>query len=107
MTNPEKFGPEFNCLPDTSTLHSIELTNTATNNKLIIKNEPGKQATIKIYCAISRKNNMEITSVQAKHGLELYGDYVLQEQQQPNSHPNIRILLDTIALEQVWTVKIN
>ena len=100
-----KFGIEYDALPGTPELNALELTQSDNGEIHTIKNEPGKQASIKIYYAISRNNNFQITSVQAKIGLELYGDYVQQEQQQPNSHPNIRLLLNIIAHNQTWTVK--
>ena len=100
-----KFGAGFNSLPDTPNLHAIELTQNDSGGKHVIKNEPGKHASVKIYYAISRNDNFLINSAQAKTGLELYGEYVQLEQQQPNSHPNIRLLLDIIAHDQSWTVR--
>lgn len=102
-----QFGPEFKNLSDTSTLLAIELSNTTTNIQHTIKNNPGKQASVKIFYAISKNSNCKITPVEAEIGLDLYGDYVQQEQRQPNSHPNIRLLLDTIALNQTWLVKVS
>lgn len=102
-----RFGPGFKNLSDTSTLQAIELSNTITNIQHIIKNDPGKQASVKIFYGISKNNNCKITPVEAEIGLNLYGDYVQQEQKQPNSHPNIRLLFDTIALNQTWLVKVS
>ena len=99
------FGIEFDSLTDTPELYALELTHSDNGEVHTITNEPGKQASIKIYYAISRNDHFQITPVQAKIGLELYGDYVQQEQQQPNSHPNIRLLLNIIAQNQTWTVK--
>lgn len=100
-----KFGAEFDSLLDPPTLRALELTQRDNGEVRIIKNEPGKQASVKIYYAISRNDNFQITSEQAKTGLDLYGEYVQLEQQQPDSHPNIRLLLNIIAHKQSWTVK--
>ena len=100
-----KFGEEFYSLPDTPDMHAIELTQCNSGKKHVIKNEPGKHASLKIYFAISRNTNFQITSAEAKIGLDLYGDYVQLEQQQSNSHPNVRLLLDIVAHKQSWTVK--
>lgn len=102
-----QFGSGFSDLSDTATLQAIELSNETTNIQHEIKNGPGKQASVKIFYALSKNNNCKITPVEAKIGLGLYGDYVQQELQQPNSHPNIRLLLDTIALNQTWLVKVS
>ncbi len=99
------FGTAFYSLPELPELHALELTQSNNGKVHIIKNEPGKQASVKIYYAISRNDNFQITSEQAKTGLDLYGEYVQLEQQQANSHPNIRLLLDIIAHKQSWTVK--
>ena len=101
-----KFGSAFNDLLDTTEVQAIELTNSVSGDQHTIKNEPGKHASVKIFYAISKTNNLQITAAQAGTGLELYGDYADQEQRQPNSHPNIRLLLDTIAHNQVWLVKV-
>lgn len=101
-----KFGAEFNSLPDTPNLRAIELTQSSSGEIHVIKNEPGKQASIKIYYFISKNNNFLLTPAQAKIGLDLYGEYVQLEHQQPNSHPNIRLLLDIIANNQSWAAKI-
>ena len=107
MTNNIQFGHGFSNLSDTSTLQAIELSNETTNIRHEIKNDPGKQASVKIFYALSNSNNCKITPAEAKIGLGLYGDYVQQELQQPNSHPNIRLLLDTITLDQTWLVKVS
>ena len=99
------FGAAFYSLPETPNMHAIELTQSGSGEVHVIKNEPGKQASVKIYYAISRNDNFQISPIQAKTGLDLYGEYVQLEQQQPNSHPNIRLLLEIIAHDQSWTVK--
>lgn len=101
-----KFGSDFNNLPNTAGLQAIELTNSVSGDQHTIINEPGKHASVKIFYAISNANELQITAAQAKIGLKLYGDYVEQEQQQPHSHSNIRLLLDIIAYNQVWSVKV-
>ena len=100
-----KFGAEFNLIPEIPNVHAIELSQNGSDEVHVIKNEPGKQASVKIYYAISRNENFQIAPTQAKAGLDLYGEYVQLEQQQPNSHPNIRLLLEVIAHDQSWTVK--
>lgn len=101
-----EFGTGFKSLAEIPNIQALELTQVATGNKYVLKNEPGKKASVKIYYAISHSNNFKITPAQAQAGLDLYGDYVQQERQQPNSHPNIRLLLETIAQNSSWLVKI-
>lgn len=100
MTNSKQFGNGFNDLADTSDLESITLVNN--DQQHVLENIPGKQASVKILHAIASKNDNKITTKEAKEGLELYGDYTQEEIQNPNSHPNIRLLLNVIEKNETW-----
>ena len=106
MTEQLQFGKEFNALPDTSFISSLVLVNFKEDIQYEIDNLPGKQASVKILYSIAQNNNNVITHIEASIGLSLFGDYVQQEQHTPNSHPNIRLLLDTIACNLEWTVEV-
>ena len=101
MTNKKEFGKEFNNLADTSHINTLELTNIETKQKHVIENIPGKQASVKILAGIATDN--KITTKEAEIGLALYGDYTAEENQLPNSHPNIRLLLNIIENDETWT----
>ena len=105
MSKQKQFGDDFNNLPDTSQLKKITLSNSQSKQSLSIDNIPGKQASVKILYNISQNNDFKITSEQAKAGMILFGDFADDEIQQPNSHPNIRLLLDIIEDNQTWEVK--
>ena len=92
MSKPLQFGKEFDILPDSSHIEAIEITNMKTRLKHVIENIPGKKASVRIYAGISKNNT--ISPIEARKGLELYGDYVKEELVAPDSHPNIRLLLD-------------
>ncbi len=98
------FGADFSNLTDCSHLSQLSLHNCTTNSTHIVPNTPGKQASCKIFYAISRNPQQQITPVEAGQGLILFGDYVNEERAQANSHPNIRLLLDVIENDEVWTV---
>lgn len=106
MSEQAQFGIGFNDLPDTSFIKEIELVNAKNKLRHQIANVPGKQASIKILYAIAQQNKNIITTIEAKQGLKLFGDYVGIEKQMPNSHPNIRLLLDTVAHAQEWQMKV-
>lgn len=105
MSKQQNFGAGFNNLPDTSQLKAITLSNIESNQSHSIDNVPGKQASVKILYNIAQANNFKITGEQANTGIALFGDYLEEENQQPNSHPNIRLLLDIIEGNQVWKVE--
>jgi hypothetical protein len=63
----------------------------------VIANAPGKKASLVIYAHLAKKYNGQLTPAAAKEGLQLYGEYVEEAQQQPGSHPNIDLLLDVVA----------
>jgi hypothetical protein len=105
MSNAKNFGDGFNHLSDTSHLKKITLSSTVSHESHNIDNIPGKQASVKILYNISQANDFKITVEQANTGIALFGDYAEEEKQQPNSHPNIRLLLDIIEGNQVWVVE--
>ena len=98
------FGAGFDQLTDTSEIKTLCLCNVQSEQQLCIDNIPGKQASVKILCNIASTNNNLISTPQAELGLDLYGDYTQEELQNPNSHPNIRLLLDIIEHQQTWKV---
>ncbi len=106
MTKQIQFGEKFDNLPDTSFIKTLVLINPVKNIKHLVENIPGKQASVRILYAIAQQNQNLIASTQAKTGLALFGDYVQFEEQTPNTHPNIRLLLETIAFNQEWRVQI-
>ncbi len=105
MSNQKNFGAGFDQLPDTNRLKKITFSNLASKQSYSIDNIPGKQASVKILFNISQDNDFKITIKQAAIGIALFGDYAEEEKQQPNSHPNIRLLLDIIEKNQTWKVK--
>ncbi len=98
MNKRHQFGEGFDKLPDSSHIVAIQVENPATHSKFLIENLPGKEASVRIYAGIAVKNI--ITAAEARKGLDLYGDYVQEELNFPNSHPNVRLLLDIIAENQ-------
>lgn len=105
MSN-KNFGEGFNDLPDTSHLKKIKLINRDTDKSFTIDNVPGKQASVKILYSIAQTNHSQISRKQARTGIALFGDYALEEDQQPNSHPNIRFLIDVMSNNEEWLVKV-
>ena len=103
--NDKNFGEGFDALADTSQLTKITLINKETDKSFDVDNIPGKQASVKILYSIAQTNHSQITIKQARTGIALFGDYALEEQQQPNSHPNIRFLIDVIDNNEEWLVK--
>ena len=100
MTKQLDFSTEFYFLSDITNVEKIELTHSLINTKHIIPNAPGKQASLKIYNHLICNNLLG--KQQANLGLKLFGDYTQEEINQPNSHPNIRLLLDTIEQDLEW-----
>ena len=100
----KQFGDGFDQLTDTSHIESLKLNNSATGEQLSIDNIPGKQASVKILYGIACDNNFKISVKQAALGLKLYGDYTQEELDNPGSHPNIKLLIDTIANNYEWAV---
>jgi hypothetical protein len=105
MSNQKNFAAEFNNLPDTGHLEKITLSNIDSTQSHSIDNVPGKQASVKILYCIAQVNDFKITATQAEAGIVLFGDYTAEEKQQPNAHPNIRLLLDIIENHQTWEVE--
>lgn len=106
MTNTPSFSSAFDQLDDVTSIQEIQLTNPETNATHNIKNQPGKHASVKIYYALAKLNNMQLSTTEAVHGLELYGDYVAEEELTPNAHPNIRLLIDIIKQQQTWHLNV-
>lgn len=104
MTKIPSFSDAFEQLDDVTSIQEIQLVNKETNASHAIKNQPGKHASVKIYYALAKLNNMLITTQEAIHGLQLYGDYVAEEELTPNAHPNIRLLIDIIKQQQTWQI---
>lgn len=98
------FGAAFAQLSDCSHLSQLSLHNFTMNSTHIVPNTPGKQASCKIFYAISRNPEQHITALEARQGLILFGDYVTEERAHANTHPNIRVLLNIIKNNEVWTV---
>ena len=105
MSNNKSFGEGFDALDDTSHLKKITLINRETDKSFTIDNIPGKQASVKILYSIAQTNHSQINIKQARTGIALFGDYALEEEQQPNSHPNIRFLIDVINNNEEWLLK--
>jgi hypothetical protein len=105
MTKQKSFGTDFVNLPDTSHLKSISLSDMNSSAFLRVDNIPGKQASVKILYAISQANDFKISSKQASTGITLFGDYTEEEIQRPDSHPNIRLLLNIIEKDEVWKLE--
>ena len=99
-----KFADDFYTLADCSHITQLNLYNNSSDSTHTLLNLPGKQASLKIFYAISRNPEQHISLSQAQRGLRLFGDYVAEEEAQPNSHPNIRLLLDIIQHKHVWVV---
>lgn len=106
MTKNLQFGKNFSQLPDTDHVSVIELNSSDSEKYHLIENIPGKQASVKIFYGISQANGYQITAHVARLGLEMFGEYVQEEKQTPNSHPNIRLLIDTIEYNRRWLVNI-
>lgn len=109
MSSKLNFAPEFFTLPGISRIDKIKLSNSQTQSQHNIPNLPGKQASLKIYNYIAQHNVTDspiISAAQAELGLILFGDYTAEEKNNPNSHPNIRLLMDTIENNYSWQVEI-
>ncbi len=104
MASTKLFGEGFHSLPDSSHIKTLELTNTQNNQSYTLENIPGKKASVKIFHAIAADNDNKINKQAAAMGLALFGEYTDEERQTPNSHPNIRLLIDIIDGDQTWDV---
>lgn len=104
MNKTLSFSDAFEQLDDVSSIQEIQLSNQETKATHTIKNQPGKQASVRIYNALAQLNNRILTTTEAIHGLELYGDYVAEEELTLNAHPNIRLLIDIIKQQQTWQI---
>ena len=104
MSNKKTFGAGFDDLTDTSHLKKVTFINRATDKSFSLENIPGKQASVKILYSIAQTNYSQINRSVARTGIALFGDYAQEEEQQPNSHPNIRFLMDVMANNEEWLV---
>ena len=102
----KQFGNGFNQLMDTSHISILKLANHMTGEQIQIENIPGKQASVKILYNISSENN-RISTNEARLGLDLFGDFTNEELDNPGSHPNIKLLIDTTANNYVWSVTVD
>ncbi len=106
MSNRNNFSPDYYDLPSTDHISRLIMTNSHSRETTILENKPGKQASVKILFNIANSNNMHISAGEAQHGLLLFGDYVLEETQQPGAHPNIRLLMDIVENKEAWSVTV-
>ncbi len=104
MANTKLFGEGFHSLPDSSHIKTLELINTQNQKSIVLENIPGKKASVKILSAIAADNDNVINKEAAAMGLALFGEYTDEERQTPNSHPNIRLLIEIIDGDQRWDV---
>ena len=100
----KNFGAGFAQLADSAHITQLIVQDLQSDTQHILPNIPGKQASLKIYYAISRTPDNTITRQQARTGLELFGDYVADELEHPDAHPNIRLLLNIIENDETWQV---
>ena len=106
MANTKQFGEGFHSLPDSSHINTLELINTQNHKSVVLENIPGKKASVKILHAIAADNDNKINKQAAAMGLALFGEYTDEERQTPNSHPNIRLLIEIIDGDQSWDLTI-
>ena len=99
----KNFGEGFNKLPATDYIVKLTLSKMGTEEKFTLENIPGKQASVKILFNIKDEHS-RIGTQEAQRGLSLYGDYTAEEKQQPDSHPNIRLLMNVIEHDETWLV---
>ena len=104
MSNEKTFGAGFDDLADTSHLKKVTFINRETDKLFSLENIPGKQASVKILYSIAQTNYSQINRCVARTGIALFGDYAQEEEQQPNSHPNIRFLMDVMKNNEEWLV---
>lgn len=71
-----------------------------------LHNVEGQSASFRIYLAMAKRYVCHLNIQSAHFALELYGDYVGQEQQNPGQHPNIRRLLDVIEREDEFLLEL-
>ena len=102
----KKFGEGFDHLADCSHITQLTVQDTQSDAVHILPNVPGKQASVKIYFAISRNANQTISPQEAQIGLQHYGDYVTEQLEHPDAHPNIRLLLNIIENHEAWQVAV-
>ncbi len=107
MTKQKQFGEGFSSLADTSHLKSLLFTNTQNNKTWSLENVPGKQASVKILFAIATDNDNAINKQAAAMGLALFGEYTDEERQTPDSHPNIKFLIDVIDYNENWEMTVS
>jgi hypothetical protein len=100
----KNFGADFAQLADSAHITQLIVREPKTDTQHILPNISGKQASLKIYFAISRNPDNTIGRQQAQTGLELFGDYVADELEHPDAHPNIRLLLNIIENDETWQV---
>ena len=95
-----KLHNDFEQLPSSDAIDYLELHWSGKENDATVierlENIPGKHASVRIYHALSRLNQGKIGAQEAKEGIRLYGDYIDDEKREPNSHPNIRKLIEIV-----------
>ena len=101
----KEFGLGFSLLNDYSNVSAITFTEVTSMRTHRVENITGKKASLKILCAIT-EDSAVLSVSEAPMGVDFFGDYVADEMASPNSHPNIRLLLDTIEHDFRWTVSI-
>ena len=62
----------------------------------VIPNIPGKQGSVRVYANILGFEDGNITSGDARRGLEIFDELVDESRRNPGKHPNIDTLLEVV-----------
>lgn len=63
---------------------------------------PGKMGSLRIYHALARAFDGQLSAAAIAQGLEWFAEHVAEARAHPGSHPNIELLLAQRAAPQGW-----
>lgn len=99
------FADNLKQLPAISHLAELQLLDAAGAVVATIENKPGKAGSLAVYAALAARHG-RIDTAAAQDGLDLFAEHTADARLHPGKHPNIDRLLDIIALEQGYDVKL-
>jgi hypothetical protein len=104
MTN---FAEILPTLPPVDGIARIELTLPGSNDiAAVIENKPGQAGSLRVYHALWQKHG-RIDAAAAQEGITLYAEHSADARAHPGKHPNIDRLLDIVARELSYDVRIH
>jgi hypothetical protein len=99
------FADHLKQLPSISHLAELQLLDAAGAVVATIENKPGKAGSLAVYAALAARHG-RIDAAAAREGLDLFAEHTADARRHPGKHPNIDRLLDIVASEQGYAVKL-